>query len=1131
MLSDGQQQALDELRFIAEAGGSIELIQHRRSRGRLVVELSIDTKFPHEANGIGFRPRERFHVEVSSNYPWQVPSVQVPHRRWALRPHVSFGSYLCLYLAPDVEWDPSDGMYGLVERLVEWLRRAAIDGLDPAAAPLHPPYAPSFGNYLTVVVRDGTPRPTDAPWFGYAPVTVHSNTRVDLRGWLDTDDNAIGCDDDVAAVVLSHRELPYQYPTRLGPFFEALESCGIMKQQLLSLVQAAARHNGDHAPLLVVIGTPMRGTKAGERHQHLAIWHVSDQGTRRLRSAQLEASDAIGTQEHSDELPAALSRWAETARIDWCPVDEARPEVTRPRDGTSPVTEFTGRSVALLGCGAIGSHLAEHLVRVGVTELSLVDHSRVSTGNLTRQTYDERDLTEPKPRALAHRLLRINPQLSLVQCPTDAVVLAGDPSSPIWQHDIIIDATANETVAKRLETVRPTVSTRLWMIRMLLGHHGDRGLLTVAAPDNIGGPPRLARHAKLTATAAMRLKTFADEFWPDPPRGELFLPEPGCSAPTFVGADADVAAIVAALARFAGTALRGRAEGSWTMLELPDATPGGIARSETRDVANPIELEVAGGGFTVQIEHNVMVELLAWIKRCARDFPGDETGGILFGEIDNATRTISVTAAVGPPPDSEASSTGFVCGTSGVDAASDALSELSRGTHRPIGMWHTHPDGSPAASRTDYQGMKTLTGQRDRPLPQQLLLIAGGCPVGSVWNAYLFETRPPNKTTHWPPAKPSPVICDNTAVGRIGLALSGGGLRAAAFHLGCLRALHDRGLLEQVATISGVSGGSLVAALWAYADRSFDDFDATLTAILRRGLWRSIITKWFSPRRLARATVTTLTSGLRNAPDAVFAQGGPRPRTTSSIHAFEAAIASHIVDADITDVAREGLDVIINSCDLRTGSAFRFGNRESGTWRHGIIKHNRVRVAQAAAASAAHPLAFPAYDMMAAFVDRDGREHEQRVILTDGGVYDNLGTSALLPGRSRHISTNVSDPHDWIIACDAGRGLFDGASRPYWYAGRIKQSFDSTYRKAQDSDRSKLFDLNNQQGPVKGFVVAMLGMNDDHLPLPVPNLVPREQVTRFKTDLSALSATEIDLLTLRGQQIMGALVAHYGPRL
>jgi NTE family protein len=35
-----------------------------------------------------------------------------------------------------------------------------------------------------------------------------------------------------------------------------------------------------------------------------------------------------------------------------------------------------------------------------------------------------------------------------------------------------------------------------------------------------------------------------------------------------------------------------------------------------------------------------------------------------------------------------------------------------------------------------------------------------------------------------------------------------------AFHLGCLRALRSEGLLDEVSTISAVSGGSVVAALY-----------------------------------------------------------------------------------------------------------------------------------------------------------------------------------------------------------------------------------------------------------------------------------------------------------------------------
>ena len=44
---------------------------------------------------------------------------------------------------------------------------------------------------------------------------------------------------------------------------------------------------------------------------------------------------------------------------------------------------------------------------------------------------------------------------------------------------------------------------------------------------------------------------------------------------------------------------------------------------------------------------------------------------------------------------------------------------------------------------------------------------------------------------------------------KIGLALSGGGYRAAAYHIGTLRALHRLGILDKVDVISSVSGGSI----------------------------------------------------------------------------------------------------------------------------------------------------------------------------------------------------------------------------------------------------------------------------------------------------------------------------------
>jgi hypothetical protein len=46
------------------------------------------------------------------------------------------------------------------------------------------------------------------------------------------------------------------------------------------------------------------------------------------------------------------------------------------------------------------------------------------------------------------------------------------------------------------------------------------------------------------------------------------------------------------------------------------------------------------------------------------------------------------------------------------------------------------------------------------------------------------------------------------------LNLSGGGFRAAIFHYGCVRRLHELGALQRLVGISATSGGAIVAALW-----------------------------------------------------------------------------------------------------------------------------------------------------------------------------------------------------------------------------------------------------------------------------------------------------------------------------
>jgi NTE family protein len=130
----------------------------------------------------------------------------------------------------------------------------------------------------------------------------------------------------------------------------------------------------------------------------------------------------------------------------------------------------------------------------------------------------------------------------------------------------------------------------------------------------------------------------------------------------------------------------------------------------------------------------------------------------------------------------------------------------------------------------------------------------------------------------------------------IGLALSGGGSRAAAFHLGCLRALSDRGLLPRVRVLSGISGGALLGALYAYGPNQFGDFDAEAMDLLRSGLQLAIARRLLLSRRLGQALLANLSLLPTAAVEVVTSQLGrtptPRVRRVNRTTAFADVLAA-----------------------------------------------------------------------------------------------------------------------------------------------------------------------------------------------------------------------------------------------
>lgn len=65
----------------------------------------------------------------------------------------------------------------------------------------------------------------------------------------------------------------------------------------------------------------------------------------------------------------------------------------------------------IIGCGAIGSTVAENLVRFGLTKITLYDFDRVEDKNIANQIYTSKDIGMYKVDALARYLMDINPDL------------------------------------------------------------------------------------------------------------------------------------------------------------------------------------------------------------------------------------------------------------------------------------------------------------------------------------------------------------------------------------------------------------------------------------------------------------------------------------------------------------------------------------------------------------------------------------------------------------------------------------------------------------------------------------------------------------------------------------------------
>lgn len=324
---------------------------------------------------------------------------------------------------------------------------------------------------------------------------------------------------------------------------------------------------------------------------------------------------------------------------------------------------------------------------------------------------------------------------------------------------------------------------------------------------------------------------------------------------------------------------------------------------------------------------------------------------------------------------------------------------------------------------------------------------------------------------------------------RIGLALSGGGFRAAAFHLGVFRKLESLGLLAKLDLLSCVSGGSIAGGFLAASWGQAGVFDA-LHVYLRT---KSIAVASFLGGALD--PFHTRLEKLAQTYDRDLFQGRTLGQLASAPRTY------------------------LNATNLATGNMFFFvggggGPAEIGEHELGVVEAPDFPVSLAVAASSAFPPVFP--PLRLSEQQYPPARDVEYVTLADGGVYDNMGVNPGLRPRNEL---------DYLIVSDGGRPFAIETQPTDSGTAVLKASIDIMMEQIRGLEFDRMehrhrsgrgpkpmwFSIDSLEGEVQAGDAAF--------------------ASRVSTNLKELDEAEMTVLSRHGGGLLEARLRRYAPEL
>lgn len=350
-----------------------------------------------------------------------------------------------------------------LNRLLRWIDAAALDNLAITGDPLELPAFPGSSPYLVIGFNEAT---SDLPFWvpmvgkwGYVSSSSMPGARGTryLREFFNCDMkllrttkwspfmrkrvrviNAVWYMLPVLPVMS-----PWQAPRTWKELNLCLSICGLSLPDLLAEIghSVRARHIR-RKPGLLLLGCPLQ-EKVGDTPVRihwlaLRLTGLSDSMTKRNGFRPTERNRRAWDREQS--VSQESIKWIRTQN--WAS-DQLR---TRGEAGE----EIRSKKVLIIGAGALGSTVAENLMRMGVLRIGVLDADLMQAGNLSRHALTMTSIGHNKAAVLVEHLNSLLPDgdARSFDCmfPPENDVFKGS----VRNYDVVIDCTGDDVVLKAM---------------------------------------------------------------------------------------------------------------------------------------------------------------------------------------------------------------------------------------------------------------------------------------------------------------------------------------------------------------------------------------------------------------------------------------------------------------------------------------------------------------------------------------------------------------------------------------------------------------------------------------------------------------------------------------------------------